>query len=188
LPMPAVATEPTQKHPALIWLIRGTGALIAIPSVLMLVVGLVMGVISLFHRTGIQGWLMALFLLLPVITFGTTCLVGYCMWRRIDKTTVANFAFIFAVLVARTFYYSLPPHLPKVINEHLWIFFRDQGDRPGFTYRGFWAFLVFILFYNLIKACLMQTLELNASSSSQNLPPIDPDIPEFPQKSPLVQL
>jgi hypothetical protein len=117
---------------------------------------------------------------------GTLTLVGYCMWRRVDKTAVANFAFIFAVLVARGFYYSLPPHLGASINAHLWIFFQDPSVHAGSSYRGIWSFCAFILFYILIKACLMQALDLDPNSRTPDSS--DDSTPEYPQKSPLIQL
>src|SRR5258708_2946636 len=66
---------------------------------------------------GNLGWFATLFGALIVVgLFWAFFQCGYGMWRRVDKTTVANFAFIFAFLVARAFYYSLPVHLPPSIN------------------------------------------------------------------------
>jgi hypothetical protein len=111
---------------------------------------------------------------------------GYDMWRRVDKTVVAVFAAIFALFAARVFHYLLPAHLPKAINDHLWPHFRDPFNDRGA--RMLWTWLALYLFYKLIKACLLQILELNSPNLPQNPPPINPDAPEFPRKSPLVQM
>jgi hypothetical protein len=108
------------------------------------------------------------------------------MWRRVDKITVADFASVFALFAARVFHYSLPAHLPKAVNDHLGVTMRDPFSDRGA--RMLWTYLALYLFYKLIKASLLRVLELDPPAVSQNRPPIDPDIPEFPQKSPLVQM
>ena len=50
------------------------------------------------------------------------------------------------------------------------------------------SLIVFWILWHAIKVVLLRVLELNPPNPPQNLPPIDPDIPEFPRKSPLIQL
>ena len=45
--------------------------------------------------------------------------VGYDMFRKLNATTISNFAFIFSILTARALYYLLPPSLPKLIGDHV---------------------------------------------------------------------
>lgn len=115
---------------------------------------------------------LALLWLLGVI-FGLVAKKGYDMWRRVDKITVADFASVFALFAARVFHYFLPAHLPSAVNEHLWPHFRDPFNDRGA--RMLWTWLALYLFYKLIKAYLMRTLELNSPT-----PPQTPQNPELP--------
>jgi hypothetical protein len=128
---------------------------------------------------------LALMWLLGVI-FWLSAKSGYDMWRKVDKIAAANFASVFALFAARVFHYFLPGHLPPAVNEHLSVHFRDPFNDRGT--RMLWTWLALYLFYKLIKACLLQILELNPPNLPQNPPSIDPDAPEFPRKSPLVQM
>lgn len=188
------ASPSSRSHAALVWLIRGTGALVAIPSIVFALGSVI--VLPFFIigtvRTG-GGWmevgLMSGLMLVGLLFYGVLAKVGYDMFRKVNGTTISNFAFIFSVLVARTLYYFLPVNYPRFVGDYVGNNpFFEQGDGPGITYRVTLGFIVFLLFYNLIKPYLLRTLGLSGSNPPQNRPPTDPEVPQFPQKSPLVQL
>jgi hypothetical protein len=167
--------QPSQPHAALIWLIRGTGILIAIVSALtgcfLAGGGLVAlcrthpgnffatlaALLVLVRTCGISrtkivlivifviaacdflavaafsasrgnvvlpdlGWFgvslfsLGMFAVLGLLgmIFGLLVKKGYEIWCRIDKATVTDFAFVFALFAARVFHYSLPAHLQKL--------------------------------------------------------------------------
>ena len=111
---------------------------------------------------------------------------GYDMFRRVDATAVANFAFIYAAIFARILYLILPTDLPKIIHA-LW----ENAPAPIF-HRGFLAFVAFFILWHLIKSTLLRILDLNPPGTPRKLPPtdvsLDSNIPEFPKKSPLIGL
>jgi len=187
--MPADTIPTSRLHSALSWLIRGTGASLAIGSMIAMVCfvgGMIIGAIR--GETGTLGWIGAAIAILFVASFlGLVFKRGYNMFRKINAMTVADFSSVFALLLAMAWYHLLPPHLPQVIADFcarnaFLAPFSEQGR--GLTYRGVFSFIAFFVFYKLIKAYLMQALDLNVP----NPPSSDPDISEFPRKSPLVQL
>ena len=133
------------------------------------------------------GWLGA-----PLFVLGTLALLwmlgaiflliskrGYDMWLRVDKITVSDFASVFALFAARVFHYFLPTHLPEAIKDHVWLIFRDPGDKGS---RMLWTWLALYVFYKLIKAPLMQILDLKDPPQNPQTPsrPDDPFIPFDP--------
>ena len=122
------------------------------------------------------GSLAALWLL--GVVFGLFIKKGYDMWRRVDKITVADFASVFALFAARVFHYFLPAHLPKAVNDHLWVGFRDPFSDKGS--RMLWTWLALYLCYKLIKASLLKILDLNPPVSPQSPIPSVPSVPPDP--------
>jgi hypothetical protein len=122
--------------------------------------------------------------------FGVLIKKGYAMWRRVDRITVADFASVFALFVARVVHYILPAHLPNFINEQL-----PAGMRDPFSDRGaraLWTYVALYVFYKMIKAALFRTLDLNptppsaispVSSSSSDAEPFTPFNPYAPSKN-----
>jgi hypothetical protein len=182
-PIVFVSSESARRHFALVWLIRGTGVLLALCSAITAFII----VAGQFERPDIHSWasriLCSVGVACFVLVFGIISKIGCDMFRNLNTTTLANFSFTFAVLLATAWYHLLPPHLPKSIADYF------ASNSPFVEdYRRFLSYIAFFLFYKLIKAYLMQNLGLNASNPPQNRPPIDPETPEFPRKSPLVQL
>jgi len=181
--MPAATLPPSRSHAPLAWLIRGTGALIAIFFGLMLAFYLIMVVMNAFHHLQNHGsWIAFLFDLLPAILCGGLLLLGFCMWRRIDTISVANFAFMFAFLTARAMYYFLPLSLPKFLGDYVGpnTPFLGQGDQHGISYRGTLAFIAFVILYALLKDYINRRLGLTPSNPPPNTPPYDPSTSDGP--------
>jgi hypothetical protein len=189
--MPAVALQPSRPHAALIWLIRGTYVVIAIFfAVFLLGILVALPVVALFRQiTDISNPLgyritMVGFGLILILFYGFIVKRNYHNFRhdfgKVNADTAANFSFVFALLLVIDWYHLLPPHLPKAINEHLWDFFRDQGDNPGVSYRYLWSFLAFFLFNKLIRDYVMQVLNLNSPNPPQNSIPSVPSVPPDP--------
>jgi hypothetical protein len=170
------------SHLALAWFIRGTGAAIALPSAVMAVFAIFMVVIDLFRHGEPQHWLMLLFVLLPLLMFGGLFLVGYCMWRRIDSVTLANFSFIFSLLTARALYHLLPVPLPKILVAVVGTGFPflQPGDL-GLSYRATFSFVAFFIFYHVLKAYLKRAFEPRLANPppprrQTYFPPLNPRI------------
>ena len=186
--MPASALQPSRPHPALIWLIRGTGAIIAIPSAMLILFAVVVMPIMIIinpHRPAI-GWMQIgigfSIMILGLLFYGFIAKVGYDMFRKVNAATIANFSFIFSFLTAYTLYHVLPSNLPKFLADHVGkdaIFF-GQGTGPEISYRATLAFLAFLIFYHVIKAYLLRVLELNAPIPPQNPPSSGPEEPFVP--------
>jgi fumarate reductase subunit D len=186
------APQPSQSHAVLIWLIRGTCVITAIflaIFLLMIMVALPLGAIGKTIADVSNPWAyritMAFSALTMVLLYGLIIKKVYCdnfrknIWN-VNGDTVANFSIIFALLLAVDWYHLLPPHLPKVINDHLWIIFRDSSDKVGPSYRYWWSFLAFFIFHKLIKACLLQNLGLNPRNPPQNSIQSVPSVPPDP--------
>jgi hypothetical protein len=117
-------------------------------------------------------------------------IAGCNMFRKVDTAAVENAAFIFALLSARVFYYVA-----------LWGFGEWRGFSKGaqlhssvpllFRPEIIWlvAFLSFFYFRRMYVAALVDVLELkpkdtdSPASIEGNL-----SIPEFPDKSPPIEL
>jgi hypothetical protein len=162
--MPATAFQPSQPHAALIWLIRGTGALIALCSTIIAF----LVVAYQFKRPDIDGFISILFVLL----LGFISKRGYDMFRRVDAATVSTFAFISAIIVAIAFYHILPEKIPQIVTDHIGGFL--------FMHRSTVAVIAFFGFNKVIKAFLLRILELNPPAPPQNAPPSDPVEPFVP--------
>jgi hypothetical protein len=177
-------------------LIHGTGALLAAVSVLAAlycVGGMLGGVIHEGER-GSLGWFgIVLAIIIVGLFFGVIFITGRRMYLTLDKNALSDFAFLSAVLISALFYHSMPAHLPKVIadyyaNNAFMYPFLDQPGHPqsGPTYRGTLAFITGYLFWRLIKAYLTQVFDLDPVSPKQSAD--DPDIPEYPNRSSLIEL
>jgi hypothetical protein len=186
--MPAAAPQQSPSHPALRWLIRGTGAIIAIPSAFFVAFALVMGVVFAFHHPENQSWFGIAIMLISVLFYGVIAKVGWDMWRKINPVSVANFTFIFSFLTASTLYHLLPLNLPKILANHVGDHapFLAQGSEPGFSYRATFAFIAFVIFYRITKAYLLRVLELNPPASPQDsTPSVPPDPYDLSKNAPI---
>jgi len=99
------------------------------------------------------------------------------LWKA-DANSVSNFSFIFAILFAYNLYHLMPPASKPVPGHVGWMTLLLNRE-----------FLCMIAFWSLwlgLKFFLRRLLELNRPVSPP--PTDDPDIPEFPQKSPLIPL
>lgn len=101
---------------------------------------------------------------------------------QVNTNSVSTFSFVFAAVSAHDFYQLMPAKSPEPgpgVSPFLVIFFD----------RNMW-FLVFWGVWRLVYVVACRVLELNPPrppASSADLP-CDPDTPEFPKKSPLVQM
>lgn len=117
------------------------------------------------------------------IILGLLFKVGNAMFRQVTTKTVADFAFTWSILIAVTFYHSLSQRLPKVVidyfgNNPFFYPFRDQPAHPANpSYRAILAYIACYLFYKLIKAYLMQVLELDPGAP-KNPPRTGPSSPD----------
>ena len=180
---------PQPPHAALLWLIRGTGIFIAGLAATIAIYFLGHCIVGAFRgETGTLGWIgVLLVILITTVVMGLFFKIGCDMFRRLDVNTVANFAFTFSILISVAFYHSLPAHPPQVVidyfgNNPFFVPFRDQGSHPANpSYRAVLSYLVCFIFYKLIKAYLLQTLDLNPSNPPKNPPPDSwPDGSETP--------
>jgi len=174
-PVVVVSSDAAQSHRALIYLIRGTGAsvagvmaLAAIYFSILCVIGAVQG------GMGALGW-PGVFIAIAIITgvLGLISYVGYGMWLRVDTISVANFAFVFAMLLAVGWYHLLPANLPKAVIEYFWdnpFFYPFREPNPNPSYRALLSYFAFFLFYKLIKACVVEKLRLNAAPPPKEPP------------------
>ena len=166
--MPASASSPPQPHAALIGLIRGTYVVTAILTVillLMVMVALPFGV--MFHAvsdvSNPLGYRLTIVFsgLVLILLYGV--LLNQC-YRKIPKNfwkvnsdTAANFAIVFALLLAVDSRQFLPPH------------------------RTYLSYLVSFVFYKLIKSYLFHVLDLNTANPPKYSPPSAPnDTPDEP--------
>jgi hypothetical protein len=170
--MSASTLKSSQLRDVLIWLIRGTGAVIATLAAAVVLYFFGLCIIDAFQgKTGPLGWIgVLLAILITTVVMGLFFKVGWDMFRKLDLNAVANFAIISAVLVAIAFYSSLPPLPPQVVINYFgdnpfFHPFRDQVDHPANpSYRAVLSYLVCFIFYKLIKAYLLQNLGLAARS------------------------
>lgn len=189
--MEASTSRPSHQAQAVLrGMIRGTGAFIAAAAALFLVVILPL-IWMVFHSTAMPrphlGWIGWLLGVLGAALYLIFFLVGYRMFRTVNVVTVSNFAFVYAYLLAKTWHHFLPPNLPEAWARHLGKSpFLAQGNEPGIHYRGLLAIAAFFVFYILIKDCLLRVLNLGKPSSPST--ELDASIPEFPRKSPLIEL
>jgi hypothetical protein len=181
-------------HFALKFILRGTGVLLALGSALF-VTGIAVAVLTnAFPQAGSQ-YLMILSRIGVLALIGTIfalfAKVGFDMLRKVDTTAVENFAFIFAALSARVLY-SAGSWGCKYWARHV----NESGTLPISlpslrTPEILWclAFLSFFIFRRVYFSALMGVLELNPKYPTA--PPSigdDSSIPEFPEKSPLIEL
>ncbi|PAW79148.1 MAG: hypothetical protein B9S32_04105 [Verrucomicrobia bacterium Tous-C9LFEB] len=137
---------------ALSWLIRVPGAvLVALAGIGLVWFGYVFIACTIDLVRSWQ-WLYALlaftvFILLAIV--GVTLLrVGWRMVRMVDQTTVSNFAFLFAYLIAYQLYRVM---------KGSWV-------EAQFTHKELLVFLalgLFFFYYWVIKKCLTSALQLN---------------------------
>jgi len=188
-PVAAVSSESAQKHLALIYLIRAGEAFIMVP---ILLVVLLIGFGIIFGADHF----------LVFIVLVSFLLVG--AWRiakepdrfskifrpfqemkakfqHVNANNIGNFAFIFAAFAAHDVYQLMPAKPFKVDpgTSGLLMSFLHRDSLWIFVFLGLWIYL---------KALLGRLLELNSPAPSENSSPDNPDIPEFPQKSPLLPL
>lgn len=200
--MSVAAPQPSRSHAALIWLIRGTFIVTAIFLAIFLLFILVAVPFSIIFRESANasnpmGYRLTMVFvgLILILFYGFIVKRNYHNFRKdfwkVNADTVANFSIVFALLLAIDWHHFLPPNLPQAIVHR----FGSNGflasllePGPGIHYRGVLSIIAFFLFNKLIKAYLMRVLDLNSPQPPQNPPPSDPDIPEFPKKSPLIQL
>jgi hypothetical protein len=183
--MPSTALPSSRPHAALIWLIRGAGALLAAIATLTAISYISYMVITAVRNgTGNLGWwgVLAAALVIAVL-LGLIAKTGYDMFSKLNGITVTNFSFLFAALVALAWYHSLPTHLSKAMLDY----FRSNpflipfADSHGVTDRSVVSYLAFFLFYKLIKAYLLQVLDLDPAQSSQKLlSPPSSSLPDGP--------
>jgi hypothetical protein len=145
--MPASAPQPTQPHAALIWLIRGTGVLIAGLSSYALVATIcaMPKYVDHFMAQGaiwtVSGFCSGLLILLLEVGFVR---FGYHMFRKVDVGGVAIFSLIFALLLAIVLHHFLPVNAPHAL-----------------IHRSTLSFITFFLFYTLSNWYLIRILDLN---------------------------
>ncbi len=86
---------------------------------------------------------MIVFMAVGVLFYGLIAKVGYDMFRKMNPTTVANFAFIFSLLTAHLLYHLLPTTVPNFIAAHVGkgspLF--GQGSAHGIDYRFTLSFI-----------------------------------------------
>jgi hypothetical protein len=192
----------SSQHPLLRGVIRATNLLLAILIslfFLMIVIGgglAMIRVVNQFRVTKVHDEFVALVLLLVVLLMFAWLLLilfQFCVKSapaafgqlfRIDPNAVSNFAFLFAASAAHDLYYLLPTKVPA--------FLRVSTLTETLLDRTILSYLVFWILWRAIKTLLLRILELNMAEAPPNSPSsrdsIDPDAPEFPRKSPLVQL
>ena len=95
------------------------------------------------------------------------------MWLRVDTTSVANFAFVLAMLLALGWYHLLPANLPKAVIDYFgdnpfFAPFREANPNP--SYRAALSYLAFFGFYKLIKAFVVEKLRLDAVPRAKEPP------------------
>lgn len=181
----AGAVPPAQRHLALIWLIRGTGALIALCSAI-----IAFGIVAYqFERPDVDSWISRIVcsvgVFLFVLLFGFISKRGCDMSRKLNPITLADFSSVFALFVAVDWYQFLPPHLPKAVVDYFgsnpfFYPFDEQRSPGGLTYRAALSYVAFFIFYKLIKASLLKILDLNPPASPQNPVPLVPSVPPNP--------
>ncbi len=179
-----VAPDSARRHIALIYLIRSGEAMIVIPIVLGLAVLGVSVLLSPFHSGDLyvknDG---ASFLMLPAALLICAIVVIRCILHfqkpgralsvfkkleDVNENNIGTFSFVFAAFAAHDYYRLMPPaplHSTSLANRDCWVL----------VFWGFWIAMKFIL---------KRILEVTPPSSRQS-PPDDPDIPEFPHRSPL---
>jgi len=162
--MPASASQPSKPHAALIWLIRVTYIVTAIFAVILLLavmVALPFGVI--FHaiadgsnpsgyRISIALCGMVLIFIYGVIVKQSYHNIPKNFWK-VNADTAANFAIVFALLLAVDSHQFLPPH------------------------RTYLSYIVFFVFYKLLKTYLFQILDLKITNPPKSSPPSAPNDP-----------
>jgi hypothetical protein len=190
-----ISSDAARKHIALVWLIRAGEALFVGPLLLLaLMIGFGFVVsINPFQRQPVYGAVYSVVMLIIVLVV-STFLIGSARHRflkfdsrdlilkfqRVTSNSVSNFSFVFAALSAHDVYQLMLAKLPKSIPGI------SQALLPFLDRNLLWIFIFWGL-WRLTYAVLLRVLELNHPAPRKE-PPIDPDIPEFPQKSPLVQL
>jgi hypothetical protein len=179
--MTSSAPASTRAHRLLQGLIRGTGALIAGVSVIAIVYFVCGIMVDAIHgRMGSLGWIgLFIAILIAGIVLGLFFKIGYEMFQKLNAITVANFVFTLSIVFGWDFY-------------HLLLLSRVPNRVTGFDERQSITFIACYFFYRITKAILLRVLGLNTPDSAPNFPPNPkipgPDVPEFPEKSPLVPL
>jgi hypothetical protein len=187
-----VAPESARRHLAVIYLIRAGEGVILLPFLIFVAVigyGFLMAFFP--HRSAPARNEGVSFVMLPAILLICAAVVvgairrfrksGFLIFTRqkledVSEDNIGTFSFVFAAFAAHDFYRLMPPAPAKIL--------------PGFVgmlNRDFMWIVVFWVLWKGTKVLLSRLLELNPPSSRQS-PPDDPDIPEFPQKSPLLPL
>jgi hypothetical protein len=162
-----VSPDAARNHRALIYLIRGTGVLVASAAALAAIYfSLHCFLDALRGEMGTLGW-PGVFIAIGIIAgvLGVISHAGYGMWLWVDTTSVANFAFVFAMLLAVGWYHLLPANLPKAVIDYFgdnpfFAPFRESNPNP--SYKAALSYLAFFVFYKLIKAFVVQKLRMNA--------------------------
>jgi hypothetical protein len=153
---------------------------------LLFVLGTIALVFTQAETQNLLQWGVLLFFIPMAMFCAALMWAGYRMCRQISATTVANFAFIFSFLLAKVFYHFLPRNLPRLITDHIGNKISHGDD--DISWRTVLAFIAFFIFYFVIKEIFLQVLGLNHSGRPQNLEIPGPDVPQFPEKSPLLPL
>ena len=188
----SAAPRPASPHAVLIWLIRGTGLLLFASSLFAIIMIGIGSFLSGFRGAGIHITtfeLLAISLVMALF-FGILAKVGYDMFRKMNKDVVSNFAFIFAYMAAKDIYHLLP-HDPSQMLSDLIGSQKSHAitDTNGDPLNAALAFISFLVLWFFFKETLLRVLELNSPAPGKNSRyPTDPAIPEFPKRSPLVEL
>lgn len=128
-------------------------------------------------------FLLIIFLIISSLTAVAFAWIGWRMFRRIDKTTIANFAFIFSAALAREFFIAFSRgiefgHLSLLASNKI-PYFSYESFHNQFriayneTLLGIVAFLLFFVFYHSLKDALTQLLiprEISVMPPGEPLP------------------
>lgn len=180
-----VSFESARKHYALIYLIRTGEAFLVVPVLfVILAIGFLL-TLNPLRDTANHSAAFSIVMLSAILFVSVVGIARFwhrmsnsnrdVLWRFKDVNTnsISNFSAIFAAFASHDYYRLMLP--------------ATSASRNGLGDRDLMWIFVFMALWTGMKFILNRLLEINSSSSSQN-PPVDPDIPEFPQKSPLVQL
>jgi hypothetical protein len=169
---------------------RGAGIVLALGSALIVLGAITVTLAAIFNGHHVA-WNLRLASVLMgaamTVIFGLLVKIGFHMFRRVDAVAVQNFSFIFAVFTARALYEIAPRGWLRKLAEHFAAGSPFLAPRHGGSgLLALAAFLSFFFFRRLYASALMNILGLNPPKPTADGD--DSSIPEFPAKSPLIEL
>ena len=206
-PIVVVSPDSAQKHIAIIWLIRAGEALIIGPLTLL---ALAIGVGFVISINPFKPQALPLEIpdqpvaseiysvIMCIIVLGVGFFIGrkligrlakfdrhsfYEKHLRVNSNSVSMFSLVFAAVSAHDLYQLMPakPPEPGPGVSAFRVFILDRNIMWILVFWGLWR-LVYVI------VCRVLDLKPPAPPASSKEPPIDPETPEFPRKSPLVQM